>query len=71
MFAESARSQQSTGLTDSLVKLQSQRRDLLSRYQADFPLVRDVDKQIAAVRAQIAGDPSREATSPASAATRL
>jgi uncharacterized protein involved in exopolysaccharide biosynthesis len=61
MFAESARSQQTTGLTDSLVKLEIQRRDLLSRYQADFPLVRDMDRQIAAVREQIGGDPAREA----------
>ncbi len=60
MFAESARSQTATGLTDNLVKLQIQRRDLLARYQADFPLVRDVDRQIAGVRAQIAGDPARE-----------
>ena len=60
MFAESARSQQSTGLTDSLIKLQIQRRELLSRYQSDFPLVRDVDRQIAAVRSQASGDPARE-----------
>ncbi len=59
IYAESARSQQVTGLTDSLVKLQVQRRDLLSRYQADFPLVRDVDRQIAALQAQISGDPAR------------
>ncbi len=61
IYAESARSQQTSGLTDSLVKLEIQRRDLLSRYQADFPLVRDVEKQIAAVRGQIGSDPSREA----------
>ena len=61
IYAESARSQQTSGLTDSLVKLEIQRRELLSRYQADFPLVRDVEKQIAAVRGQIGGDPAREA----------
>jgi uncharacterized protein involved in exopolysaccharide biosynthesis len=60
MFAESTRSQQSTGLTDSLVKLQTQRRELASKYQDDFPLVRDVDRQIAGVRAQMGQDPSRE-----------
>ncbi len=60
LFAESTRSQQSTSMTDSLVKLQNQRRELLSRYQDDFPLVRDVDRQIAAVRSQLASDPSRE-----------
>ncbi len=60
MFAESARSQQSTGLTDSLARLQIQRRDLAARYQDDFPLVRDVDRQIAAVRGQIGADPARE-----------
>ncbi len=60
MFAESSRSQQATALTDSLVRLQIQRRELLGRYQEDFPLVRDVDRQIAAARSQISGDPSRE-----------
>lgn len=59
-FAESARSQQATGLTDSLVKLTIQRRELLARYKDDFPLVRDVEQQIAAVRSQIAGAASRE-----------
>ena len=60
MFAESGRSQQSTGLTDSLIRLQIQRRDLVARYQDDFPLVRDVDRQIASVQAQMSGNPSRE-----------
>ncbi len=60
MFAESSRSQQATGLTENLVRLQIQRRELVSRYQDDFPLVRDMDRQIAAVRGQIAGDPARE-----------
>ncbi len=60
VYAESARSQQSTGLTDSLLRLEIQRRDLIARYQPDFPLVRDIDGQIAAVRAQMAGQPSRE-----------
>jgi len=59
-FAESARSQQATGLTESLVKLTIQRRELLARYKDDFPLVRDVEQQIAAVRSQIAGTASRE-----------
>jgi uncharacterized protein involved in exopolysaccharide biosynthesis len=61
MFAESTRSQQSTGLTDSLVKLQIQRRELVSKYQDDFPLVRDIDRQIAGVHAQMGTDPGREA----------
>ncbi len=61
IYAESARSQQTSGLTDGLVKLENQRRDLLSRYQADFPLVRDVERQIAAARSQISGNPSRDA----------
>ncbi len=60
MFAESGRSQQSTGLTDSLLKLEVERRDLLTRYQDDFPLVRDVDQQIAALRRQINGNQGRE-----------
>ena len=60
MFSENSRSQQATGMTDSLLKLQIQRRELLSRYQEDFPLVRDVDRQIAAARSQLGSDPSRE-----------
>ena len=60
IYAESARSQQSSGLTDSLVKLEVQRRDLMSRYQSDFPLVRDVERQIAAVRGQISSGPGRD-----------
>ena len=60
IYAETGRSQQVSGLTDSLVKLQVQRRDLASRYQNDFPLVRDIDRQIATVRGQIASDPARE-----------
>ena len=61
IYAESGRSQQSSGFTDGLLKLENQRRDLLSRYQSDFPLVRDVDRQIAAAREQIATSPGREA----------
>ena len=60
MFADSARSQQTSVLTENLVKLQIQRRDLVARYQSDFPLVRDVDQQIAGIKGQIAGDPARE-----------
>jgi uncharacterized protein involved in exopolysaccharide biosynthesis len=60
MFAESSRSQESTGLTDSLVKLQIQRRELLARYQDGYPLVRDIDRQIATVQSQIARNPARE-----------
>ncbi len=60
MFAESSRSQTVTTLSDSLAKLQVQRRDLLARYQDDFPLVRDIDRQIAGVRAQMTAEPSRE-----------
>ena len=60
IYTESTRSQQATGLTDGLVRLQAQRRDLVARYRDDFPLVRDIDGQIAAVKRQIAGDPARE-----------
>lgn len=60
MFAESTRSQQATAMTDSLVRLQIQRRELMARYQSDFPLVRDIDQQIANVRSQIGGTSARE-----------
>ena len=60
LFAESSRSQQSTATTDSLMKLQNQRRELVARYQDNFPLVRDIDRQIDAVRSQMSSDPSRE-----------
>jgi uncharacterized protein involved in exopolysaccharide biosynthesis len=60
MFSESVRSQQASGLTDSLLKLESTRRDLRSRYQDNFPLVVDVDQQIAAMKAQIAATSARD-----------
>lgn len=61
MFAESVRSQQSSGLTEALLKLETTRRDLRSRYRDDFPLVVDVDQQIAALRSQITTTNAREA----------
>ncbi len=60
IYAESTRSQQVSGLTDSLVKLNTQRRELLSRYADDYPLVQDNARQITAVRAQIAGSAPRD-----------
>jgi len=60
MFAESVRSQESAGLTDNLIKLETTRRDLRSRYQDDFPLVVDVDRQIALVKSQLASTTARE-----------
>jgi len=60
IYAESTRSQQTQGLTDSLLRLETTRRDLRSRYQDDFPLVRDVDAQIATLQAQINATGSRE-----------
>ena len=60
IYAESTRSQQVSGLTDTLVKLNTQRRELLSRYVDDYPLVRDNERQIAAVRSQIAGSAPRD-----------
>jgi uncharacterized protein involved in exopolysaccharide biosynthesis len=61
MYAESGRSQENSGLTDMLLKLQASKRDLLSRYQDSFPLVQDVERQIATVQAQIKAAPEREA----------
>lgn len=60
IYSESTRSQQVSGLTDTLVKLNTQRRELLTRYVDDYPLVRDNERQIAAVRAQIAGSAPRD-----------
>ena len=63
IYAESTRSQQVSGLTDSLVKLNTQRRELLSRYADDYPLVVDNARQIAVVRGQIAGSAPRDDSS--------
>jgi uncharacterized protein involved in exopolysaccharide biosynthesis len=63
MYAESGRSQENSGLTDMLLKLEASKRDLLSRYQDNFPLVQDIDHQIATVQAQLNKAPSREAAS--------
>lgn len=60
VFAENGRTQRSATLQDNLAKLEVQRRSLLARYQDDFPLVRDIDRQIAGVRAQLSSDPARE-----------
>ena len=60
IYSESTRSQQVSGLTDSLVKLNTQRRELLSRYADDYPLVRDNERQIASLRVQIAGSAARD-----------
>jgi uncharacterized protein involved in exopolysaccharide biosynthesis len=59
-YADSDRSQTSRVLTETLARLQVKRRDLVSRYQDSFPLVEDVDRQIAALQAQIAQAPARE-----------
>jgi uncharacterized protein involved in exopolysaccharide biosynthesis len=61
IFAESERSQTSQVLTESLTRLQVKRRDLAARYQDDFPAVQDVDRQIAALRSELAQAPAREA----------
>ena len=63
IYSESTRSQQVSGLTDSLVKLNAQRRELLSRYADDYPLVLDNARQIATVRSQIAGSAPRDDSS--------
>ena len=63
IYAESTRSQQVSGLTDSLVKLNTQRRELLSRYADDYPLVRDNERQIATVRSQISSSAPRDDSS--------
>lgn len=52
--ADSTRDPAVEGLADALGKLQAQRSTLLAHYQDDFPLVKDTDRQIAAVQAQIA-----------------
>jgi uncharacterized protein involved in exopolysaccharide biosynthesis len=60
-YADSDRSQATQILTENLARLQVKRRDLASRYQDSFPLVQDVDRQIAALQAQIAQVPARDA----------
>jgi uncharacterized protein involved in exopolysaccharide biosynthesis len=60
MFADSTRSQQVSGLTDSLVRLTSKRHELQEQYSPTAPVMQDIDNQIAALRAQIAASNPRE-----------
>lgn len=60
VFQESERSQESTALTASLVKLEMQRRELIGRYRDGYPVIVDLDRQIADLRKQIAAKPVRE-----------
>ncbi|MBV9782230.1 MAG: hypothetical protein JO264_00270 [Acidisphaera sp.] len=60
IYDDTDRSQQAQGLTGDLTRLEVQRAALLARYRDDFPLIRDVDRQIATLRAQIGQAPARE-----------
>jgi uncharacterized protein involved in exopolysaccharide biosynthesis len=55
LYADSSRAPAIDGLGDALARLQAQRSALLSRYQDNFPLVADADRQIASVKQQMAG----------------
>lgn len=59
-YAESDRSLTSTVLTDTLAKLLVKRRDMSTKYQENSAAVQDVDRQTAAIQAQIAREPGRE-----------
>jgi uncharacterized protein involved in exopolysaccharide biosynthesis len=59
-YAETERSQEAQVLTENLAHLEAKRRDLASRYQDSFLLVQDVDRQIAALRAELAREPARQ-----------
>jgi uncharacterized protein involved in exopolysaccharide biosynthesis len=59
-FADNDRSQRTQALTDDLVKLQVKRTGLATRYDSNYPAIQDLDRQIAAIQAQIASEPSRE-----------
>ncbi len=62
VYADSTRSQQISGLTDSLVKLTGKRQELQEQYNPNAPMVQDLESQIAAVRSQIAATNPREGT---------
>lgn len=59
-YDESNRSQTSLLLTDNLMRLETKRRELASRYQEGFPALEALDRQIASARADIAREPARE-----------
>jgi uncharacterized protein involved in exopolysaccharide biosynthesis len=59
-YDESNRSQKSLLLTDNLMRLETKRRELASRYQDSFPALEALDQQIASARADIAHEPARE-----------
>lgn len=60
LYADTGRSQQSEGQTAALIRLEQQRRDLLAKYQSDFPLVQDVTRQIERLRADMGATAQRE-----------
>jgi len=59
-YADSERSQSVRVLTDNLARLLVKQHDIASRYLDSSPVMQDVDRQIAALRAEIAGEPARE-----------
>jgi uncharacterized protein involved in exopolysaccharide biosynthesis len=59
-YADSDRSQRSLQLNTDLVRLQIQRSGLAAHYDSNYPPIQDLDRQIAAVQAQIASEPSRD-----------
>jgi uncharacterized protein involved in exopolysaccharide biosynthesis len=62
IMADTERSQALQDHITRLTQLQVKRQDNASRYQANSPIIQDIDRQIAAIQAQIDNDPSRQST---------
>ena len=58
--SDQARSSQLDGLTQSLIALQTQRREAAEKYRDGFPLITELDSRIADVQAQIRQAPERQ-----------
>ncbi len=60
LSVDRGRSQQVEALTQSLLALQSQRRDAAAKFQDDYPLVVELDRQIRDLQGQIRASPAQQ-----------
>ena len=60
LAVDRSRSQQVDSLTQSLLALQTQRRDAAARFRDDYPLVVELDRQIGELQGQIRATPAQQ-----------
>ena len=62
LLTDNGRSQQVEDLTKQLLDLQNRRRDAAAKYQDGYPLVAELDRQIAALQSTLQGAPQNQVT---------